>query len=93
MLRLESIQAERGRSVGALVTALATNDLRTFMTAEANRNLDPEARKFTRHVREGFAIEQMTQRFFLVQYRIRQMGFEIGGGQRCPALFTSVASH
>lgn len=92
MKRLGIIETERAKAIDSLVTALALNDLRTFMTAEANRNLEPEARMFTRSIREGFGLEQMTQRYLLlVQYRIRKMGFEIGGGQRCGALFTSTA--
>jgi hypothetical protein len=90
--KLEVIQAERAKSVEALVTALALNDVRSFMTAEANRNLDPEARIFTRTVREGFTLEAMTQRYLgLVQHKIRLMGFEVGltsgSGARCEGLF------
>lgn len=86
------LQLKYARAVRSLVTGVAINEIRSFMTAEANRNLESESRRAVRAVRRGFGLQFYTDRYLLlVQERIREMGYEIGAapGGQCSALFTS----
>ncbi len=77
---LTLIQAHRAQAVGTLVTALAVLEIRSFATAEANRNLETEARQSQRAVRKGFGLQTHVERYLpLVQEQQRRMGYQNKG--------------
>lgn len=77
MARLHAIQVEKANAVGTIVTALSLHELRYFFSAEANRNLAPEARDSQRAVRRGFHLQSYVQKYMpLVQQQIRRMRFK-----------------
>jgi hypothetical protein len=70
-------EADRAKAVGTLVTAVALNEMRSFSTAEANRNLAPEARQAQRAMRFGLNLQQYVSDYLpLVQHQITLMGFK-----------------
>jgi hypothetical protein len=78
--RLEVIQEERGRAVGTLVTAVTVNEIRSFAFAEANRNLEEEARVAQREVRRGYHLQTYVDKYLpLVQDLQRRMGYQNSG--------------
>jgi hypothetical protein len=90
--RLKEIQIERAHAMGRLVTAIALNEVRSFSTAEANRNLEKDARRMARAVRRGFGLQQYTENYLpQVQSRMRDMGYEVGEkgavARTCESLF------
>jgi hypothetical protein len=83
--KLSLIEAKRAETVGTLVTALAVLEIRSFATAEANRNLESEARHSQRAVRRGFGMQKYVNLYLpLVQQQQRRMGYRNTGGLQMP---------
>ena len=91
--KMDRLQFKYARAVRSIVTACAINEIRSFMTAEANRNLEAESRRAVVSVRRGFGLQYYTDKhLLLIQERIREMGYEIGpspgaGARQCSELF------
>lgn len=80
MARIMAIQAERANAVGTIVTGLALNEMRTFFSAEANRNLAKDARVSQRAIRRGFHLQSYVEKYLpLVQQQQRRMKFKNSG--------------
>ncbi|MBK8204229.1 MAG: hypothetical protein IPK68_18580 [Bdellovibrionales bacterium] len=54
---------ERAKAVMTIVTALALNEIRSFNVAEANRNLEGEARQAQRVIRNGFHLQDYVNKY------------------------------
>ncbi|MGZ3744241.1 MAG: hypothetical protein ACXWRA_10375, partial [Pseudobdellovibrionaceae bacterium] len=77
IIKLASIQTQRYGAVRSLVTALALGEVRSFNTAEANRNLEPEARQAQRAIRNGFHLQDYVNKYREhVQVAMEKMGYE-----------------
>ncbi|HEY8272570.1 MAG TPA: hypothetical protein VIG33_16880 [Pseudobdellovibrionaceae bacterium] len=92
IIKLASIQTQRYGAVRTLVTALALGEVRSFNTAEANRNLEPEARQAQRAIRNGFHMQEYVNKYRdHVQVAMEKMGYENarkkGPSNNCEAIF------
>ncbi len=97
MKELASIQVRRAQAVSTIVTALTLNEIRSFNVAEANRNLEEEARRAQRAIRNGFHLQDYVNQYRLhVQQLMEKMGYKNSRkpllqsmGKTCEALFSS----
>jgi hypothetical protein len=77
LAKLEAIQVARAKAVSTLVTALTLNEIRSFNVAEANRNLEGEARQAQRAIRNGFHLQDYVDQYRgHVQQLMEKMGYE-----------------
>jgi hypothetical protein len=74
---LTAIQDDRVRTVETLVTALTLNEVRSYMMAEANRNLEGEARELQRVIRKGLRLQNFVDQYRpLIQRQMRMMDYK-----------------
>lgn len=75
--RISEMQSERANAVMTIVTALTLNEIRSFNVAEANRNLEAEARQAQRVIRNGFHLQDYVNKYReQIQLAMRKMGYE-----------------
>ncbi len=77
LANLANIQIQRSKAVSTIVTALTLNEIRSFNVAEANRNLEGEARQAQRAIRNGFHLQDYVNQYRMhVQQLMEQMGYK-----------------
>ncbi len=75
--RLAAIQTQRVKAMSTIITALTLNEIRSFNVAEANRNLEGEARQAQRVIRNGFHLQDYVNQYREhVQRSMEQMGYK-----------------
>lgn len=75
--RLSELQSGRAKAVMTIVTALTLNEIRSFNVAEANRNLEVEARQAQRVIRNGFHLQDYVNKYReRIQLAMQKMGYE-----------------
>ncbi|MBK8203169.1 MAG: hypothetical protein IPK68_12895 [Bdellovibrionales bacterium] len=75
--RLSELQSGRAKAVMTIVTALTLNEIRSFNVAEANRNLEAEARQAQRVIRNGFHLQDYVNKYReRIQLAMQKMGYE-----------------
>ncbi len=88
LAKLKEIQTRRAEALTTLITALALNEIRSFNVAEANRNLEDEARQAQRAIRGGFHLQVYVDKY---REHVRQMMEKMGYTNKkkisCNALF------
>ncbi len=71
------IQENRREAIRTLFTGLTLNEIRSYMVAEANRNLDAEARLAQRAIRRGFQLQNYVESYQNhIQLVMQEMGFK-----------------
>lgn len=77
LAKLDSIQTQSAKATSTIVTALTLNEIRSFNIAEANRNLEGEARKAQRAIRNGFHLQDYVNKYRQhVQQLMEKMGYK-----------------
>lgn len=73
----ERMRLDRTQTIATLITALTLNEVRSFKMAEANRNLEDEARELQRVIRKGLHLQEYVNQYRpLVQRQMRLMGYK-----------------
>ncbi len=89
MQKLWDVQVRRAHAVSALTTGLAMNELKLLSNAEANRNLQAEAREAQRALHRGFGVQRFVETYGLkITETHRKMGFENSGAKAGPSCET-----
>jgi hypothetical protein len=74
---MNGVQNDRVRTVETLVTALTLNEVRSYKMAEANRNLEDEARELQRVIRKGLRLQNFVDQYRpLIQRQMRMAGYK-----------------
>ncbi len=75
--KIVQIQNTRRENIRTLFTGLTLNEIRSYMIAEANRNLDAEARLAQRALRKGLQLQSYVDQYENhIQLLMQEMGFK-----------------